>query len=443
MNIFDVRKFGARGDGITLDSAAIQAAVNAAHQSGGGRVYCGPGTYLTGSIELKSNVTLYLEAGATLRASTRQQDYDQSWKLSVAEALHPHYNREHLIFARKASNLGIIGPGEIDGQAERFHGQFDELNCFYKIAGWRPYRLLAFIECRNVRLEEITIKNAPGWTVWLLGCRDVSIRAVRIFNHPQTPNSDGIDLDCCRGARVSDCLLECGDDCIALKSSANLLAEPTGCENVAVSNCLLRSSTCGVRLGYEGDAPIRNCVFSNLVMYDTRTGINMLVPRHEEVGIYHGPQIEHVSFSNIVMETKAAFYLWIGNDAALPGGIRDVSLNNITATTERGCYFGGSRSIPLEGIRLRGVQLRVRGHMDDKFVKEVPYPYRIWDYFRICTGIPHALYFRDARDVRLEQVEVKWENVSGFWQTPLATCRVTDFAVEGGRFLTSFTCTET
>ncbi|MCX7591701.1 MAG: glycosyl hydrolase family 28 protein, partial [Kiritimatiellae bacterium] len=307
---FNVRNFGVAADGKTLDTAAIQAAVDAAHAAGGGKAYCPPGRYLCGSIQLKSNVSLYLEAGATILASTRQEDYDQTWKLPVSCAFHPHLSREHLIWARRAENVGIVGPGVVDGQAERFHGEFDSLNGFYKIDGWRPVRLIAFIECKDVSLEGITIRNAPGWTVWPLGCEDVRITGVRIYNHRQTPNSDGLDPDCCSGVRISDCLLECGDDCIALKSSANLLGEPRACENVVVTNCLLSSPTCGIRVGYEGDGPIRNCAFSNLVMYNTRTGINMLVPRHEEIGILHGPSIEHLTFSNIVMDTKLAFYLW-------------------------------------------------------------------------------------------------------------------------------------
>ena len=159
----------------------------------------------------------------------------------------------------------------------------------------------------------------------------------------------------------------------------------------------------------------------------------MLVPRHEEIGILHGPTIEDLTFSNITMDTQLAFQVWIGHDAAPPGAVRNVTFNDIIATTTRGCYFGGSRSIPLEGITLDNVQLAVSGEMDDKFVAEVPDPYRVWEYFNICTGLPHALYFRDARDIRLRSCRVKWQDAHGFWQSAVTCDRVDGLDVADSR----------
>jgi hypothetical protein len=232
---------------------------------------------------------------------------------------------------------------------------------------------------------------------------------------------------------ISDCVIDCGDDCIAVKSSIDKLGrgEKLACENLTVTNCVFSTSCCGIRLGFEGDGPIRNCAFSNIVMRNTRTGINVLVPRHVEDGldIRHGPAVENISFSNLTMETVIPFFLWTGDDAARPGGVRGISFSDVRATASRGSFFGGSRSLPVENVSMRGVELTLRGEMDDEFARGVPDPYRVWGYLTKAgpnskRGIPHALYFRDAREVSLRDVRVRWGEVSGPWRSALRCERV-------------------
>jgi hypothetical protein len=253
---------------------------------------------------------------------------------------------------------------------------------------------------------------------------------VRITTNPWGPNTDGIDPDCCRDVRISDCLIDAGDDCIALKSSTNLLGGVRPCENVTVTNCTMSTTCCAIRVGYEGDGPIRNCTFSNLVFFNTRTGINMLVPRDPVNRIEHGPTLENLSFSNIVMDTRIAFYLWIGDDAAAPGCIRDVSICGVRATTERACYMGGSRGIPIENVRLSDIDLTVRGTTDSEFAQQVPYPYPVFDNW-IKRGIPHALYCRHVRGLDMSAIRVRWGDVSGPWGSALWCQDVEDLTIDG------------
>ncbi|MHC4913976.1 MAG: glycoside hydrolase family 28 protein [Planctomycetota bacterium] len=437
--VFDVRERGAAGDGRTLDTSAIQRAVDECAASGGGMVYVPPGDYLVGSVELKSNVNLHLEAGSRLLASTRREDYRQL-DLGVGEAS-LNYNSEHLVFARGAENVVLSGMGTIDGQGREFFGPVPEDSFHHSLKGWRPFQLAAFVECTNLLIENVTFRDAPGWTVWPLGCETVRIAGVKIFNNRWGPNTDGIDPDCCRNVTISDCVIDCGDDCIAVKSSLDKLGRREGvaCEDLTVTNCVFSTSCCGIRLGYEGDAPIRNCAFSNIVMRNTRTGLNVLVPRHVDGGldIRHGPAVENISFSNMVMDTVIPFFLWTGDDAGRPGGVRGISFSDIRATAVRGSYFGGSRSLPLENVSLRGVELTVSGEMDDGFGEEVPYPYRVWGYLTKAgpnskRGIPHALYFRDAKEVSLSDVRVRWRGVSGLWRSALRCERVEGLDVRGG-----------
>ncbi|MFH1023781.1 MAG: glycosyl hydrolase family 28 protein, partial [Planctomycetota bacterium] len=293
-----------------------------------------------------------------------------------------------------------------------------------------PWRMVSFLECRNVLLEDVTLRNSPAYTVWPCGCDDVRIRGIRLFNNLRGPNTDGIDPDCSSNVTISDCIIECGDDCIALKSDADRLGRAKACENVTVTNCVLTTTCCAIRVGYEGDAPIRNCTFSNLVIARSRTGINMLVPRHAEAGIHHGPTIENIRFSNLVMDTTIPIYLWIGDDASAPGAIRNVSISDCFATTERACYIGGAKHLPIEDVRISNFRLEVRGETDDEFSAEVPYPYRVWDYFN-KKGIPHGFYCRHVRGLEFHDVRVAWGKVSGPWRSALRAEQIEDLDLHG------------
>ncbi len=420
--VFDVMEHGAAGDGKAKDTLAIQKAIDACAAAGGGRVYCPPGTYLSGSLVLKSNVELHVEAGATVLGSPDLEDYhvpegiDLKVKTQAVFAV-------HLICAQGERNVALTGRGAIDGNGRAFFpGPKEPGSTSKPVKDRRPGHMLAFKGCQDVLISDLHLLDSPCYSVWPLCCERVTIRGVTILNDREGPNTDGIDPDSCRDVVISDCIIHAGDDCIAIKSDAGRLDSDRPCENITVTNCVFSTPCCGVRIGYEGDAPIRNVCISNIVMRDTRTGINMLVPRDTENGIEHGPAIENVTFSNIVMDTQVPFFLWVGDDAAAPGGIRDISFSNIRATAERGCFFGGSRSIPMERVSIDGLDLVVRGEMDDEFGREVPDPYRAWGFLtrkgpNCKRGIPHALYFRDAREVSLRDVRVRWGEVSGEWRS--------------------------
>ncbi len=422
---FNIREFGAVGDGRTKDTAAIQGAIDACAESGGGVVYCSPGTYLTGTIFLKSEIDLHLETGATILGSPDIADYDTS--RSIEREFRWDQRTvvlAHLIYAVNADHISISGRGTIDGNGRTF---FDAFRRGEKNAK-RPWNMLAFVDCRDVSVSDVNLVDSPGFTVWPHACQRVKVHGVSIRNNG--PNTDGINPDCCDGVVISDCYISTGDDCIAIKSHAALLGKTRPCQNVTVTNCTLTTHKCGVRLGYEGDAPIRNCTFSNLVMVNTRTGINMLVPRNPDYGIEHGPTIENISFDNIVMDTRLAVFLNIADDARCPGAIRNISISNVEATTERGCYIGGSHDIPIEGVRISNMNLKVRGPMDDVFAEQVPYPYAVFGRFDV-KGIPHALFCRDVRDVRLHNIRVDWTGAQGSWCSALRCEDAEDVDVDG------------
>lgn len=224
---------GAAGDGLTLDTAAIQRAIDACHAQGGGTVVVPPGTWLTGTIFLKSHVTLHMASGATLLGSTRREDYN-------ADDIFPEnpvFSQEnvtgaHLIIAYRAHDVAITGEGTIDGNSAAFFEPLppEETTTTYRmktrnfpIRDWRPGQMVFFCRCTNVSVRDVSLINATYWTLLLLGCRGVQVRGLRITNPPQTQNGDGLDIDCCQEVTVSDCLIHSGDDAITLRGHSRLL----------------------------------------------------------------------------------------------------------------------------------------------------------------------------------------------------------------------------
>jgi hypothetical protein len=291
---------------------------------------------------------------------------------------------------------------------------------FYEVPGWRPGQMITFTECQDVLLRDVRIVDAPYWTVWPHGCDRVRITGISIINDRHTPNGDGINPDSCRDVIISDCYFNTGDDCIALRSDAGRLTDKhKPCENITVTNCVMITPCCAVRIGYVGDAPIRYCTFSNLVMVNTRTGINMLVPRIQQQAdrlvSEHGPAIHHISFSNIQMDTRIGWYLWVGEEASAPGGIRDIRISGVTGTTQRACVLMGSSRLPIERVQISDVDLAVRGPMDDQLA-QVPDPYPIFDLFD-RPGIPHGFYARHVSDLRVRGLTLRWSEATGAWRS--------------------------
>ena len=246
VRLFDVREYGATGDGKTLDSRAINAAIDACNAAGGGLTYVPPGEYRCGTVVLKSRVTLYLEAGATILGSQDLADFTPQ-PLEPAEV---DITVRHLIFARDAENVGLAGPGRIDGQGPQFwvpSGRVvpppEESWRDVAIFDWtpldRPSPLLEFVGCKHLRIEDVRIENAPGWTLRLANCDNIVVQGIAIKNPVYGPNADGMDVIGCRNMFVANSLFETADDSICLKSESAYGSGPRVSKNIVITNCVL------------------------------------------------------------------------------------------------------------------------------------------------------------------------------------------------------------
>ncbi len=281
-----ILSYGAVGDGMTENSKSIQNAINECCANGGGRVTVPAGTFKTGSIELKSNIELYLEVGATLLASENLDDYN-------ADDAYPQnfgvpsegWNAKHLIYCSGQKNVSITGFGCIDGNGQAFFAENKDNNIveFAWQYGWRwskdterlrPGQAIVFAECENVHVENITVRNTTSWSIYIYGCTHAFVYGVRILNPRDYLNTDGIDIDTSRYVTVSDCVILTGDDALTVRGNGKRLVEQEGraCEYVTVTNCVLRSSACAVRIGV-GTFPIRHVRISDIVIERAGQGL--------------------------------------------------------------------------------------------------------------------------------------------------------------------------
>jgi len=398
-SVCDVTAYGAKGDGKTLETAAIQKAINACAKAGGGTVYFPAGNFLSGTIVLQSNVTLNLSPGATLWGSK-----------DIA-----HYNPPHLIYAKDAENIAIEGSGTINGNGDAFWEPD------FKPKPKRPSPLIELVGCRHVRIENVRIRNTPGWGIHPLECDGVWIRGISMISDLRGPNTDGIDPDSSRNVMISDCYIETGDDAIVLKTTGRLRIPAPPCENVTVTNCVLISDDAALKLGTESHGDFRNCTFSNCSIYATRVGLAMYIK--------DGALVEGILFSNIAIDTSVDLYnrvtgsqrTWIEYPILIDlekrqtdsrtGRIRDVSFSNLRVRGEGRVLVAGMPEQPLENFTFRNLALRVTGFEPVEKQRKPrgssrvsPAP-REGDY----APVPAALIFANIKGLDLRDMRVTWD----------------------------------
>ncbi|TDD72682.1 glycoside hydrolase family 28 protein [Jiangella aurantiaca] len=450
-NVFDIRTHGALAGATRPQTAAVQAAIDAAHSAGGGTVYVPPGTYLTGGIELRSNVTLHVEAGATLLGSPDLADYPPH----AGPPPNSDANDRHLIFARDAENVGITGLGTIDGNGPAFWEprgrppvEPDEL--WRDVIAWdwkpagdneRPSPMIELVECGNVRVENVTLRNSPGWTLRPIGCETVLIRGVRIRNPVHGPNTDGIDPTCSQNVLIADCDIDTGDDAICIKSE-NPYGELRVTRNITITNCVLTTCCNGLKIGTMTRGGVENLTFSNSVIHNGEVPLNERVIAGLALEVVDGGWIDGVVVTGIRMQnTRTPVFIRLGNRGVgqrvpTPGTLRGIMISDVHAT---GAVLTSSiTGLPghhVEDVTLRNVRIatdeRGRPEWAGLDVPEVPADY---PEARMFGRLPaYGLYCRHATGVRLTDVRVVPSSPD---PRPMVVCDdVDDIQVDGAPFL--------
>ena len=404
-NFFNIRDFGARGDGVTLDTSALQRAIDAVAQGGGGTVFVPAGQYVIGSIFLRDDVTLYLDAGAVLLGSENTADYPivtARWE-GVTQDIHAP-----LIGGTDLHHVAIIGRGRIDGRgAIWWHKHRAKM-----LDASRP-RLISFVNCTNVLIEGITLTNSPAWTINPVRCENVVVDKVSIINPPDSPNTDGINPDSCRNVHISNCHVDVGDDCVAIESGIETEVPElrTPCENITITNCTMVHGHGGVVIGSEMSGGVRHIVIANCIFVGTDRGIRLKSRRGR------GGFIEDVRAMNIVMRDVLCpftinLYYHINKrgdpvvadkqprpiDEGTPR-VRHIHLSHITARDAKiaAGFVYGLPELPIEDVSLDDVSITMDRNAEA-------------GYAEMADDIPQqraaGLFVRNVRGLRLRDVEI-------------------------------------
>ncbi|MBW6501133.1 MAG: right-handed parallel beta-helix repeat-containing protein [Bacteroidales bacterium] len=420
-NIFNVRDFGATGKRDDNATMAVRSTIDSCNSAGGGTVYVPPGDYTVGTLQLKDNVNLNIEAGATLFLSQDAADFIQGSRT--------------MIFAEGAENIAVTGRGTLDGLAQyefvEMRGIDPEIATEIEIArkagvdmrryyrtGMQTYMFI-LNNCTNILLSDISVINSPLWNIRLNDCNRVFIRGVYIYSDLEKGvNADGIDICCTSNVTISDSLIVTGDDAIVLKTPERRGQDKVSpVENVVVTNCVLTSSSTPLMIGTETFADIRHVIFSNCTIRNSNKGFG--------INVQDGATVSDIIFRNLTIETNRRHWNWWGSaelfkfklskriETSKLGRVRDIVVETIISHPRGTSTIKGHPDQPIENIRMNNVQIFMEP--EDAIDKRSS----------------HALLIENTKGLFIRDMTVKWDegNPEPAWKSALFLKNVSGFEI--------------
>ena len=402
---FNILDYGAVADAKTLNTKAIQKAIDACNKAGGGQVVIPNGTFMSSMVTLKDNVAIYLEPTAVLLGTPQFDDYP--W------VPYTRGKRRALIYANGQTNIAILGRGTIDGNGTHpnFHGGGPHSGIG---GGKRPFPI--YIDnCTKVKLKDFTAKDGAFWNVKIELCHDVLVDGLTV-NSRAIPNNDGIDIMDCSNVRVANCEVYSGDDGICLKSNTK-----EGVKNVVITNCVVSSLSSAIKLGVSSVGGFENVTISNCALYDTRlSGINLKM--------VEGGVIDRVTVSNITMHNiNGSIFMKLGRKKGFkPAVMRNVIISNVIAdgigcwkadTTKAyykdeydqriGITITGQEDCIMENVTLSNIHLQFAGSgtqadADRPLKDDVPHGYPKYNNFGITPA--YGINCQYVKDIRFNNI---------------------------------------
>jgi polygalacturonase len=420
--VIDVKKFGATGRREDNATKAFRDAIEACVKRGGGTVNVPPGAYTVGTIQLKDNITLNIEAGATLFLSQLKEDFIEGAR--------------SMIYAENAKNIAVTGKGTLDGLAQYDYVEMRKLDVdikeeveLAKASGTvlrRYYRkstamnvfMFVINDCTNFLLSDVTVINSPLWNVKLSDCDRVFVRGVYIYSDLEKGvNADGIDICSTSNVTISDSVIITADDSIVIKTISRKGKKANPSENITVTNCILSSSSTPLMIGTETEADIRHVLFNNCVIRNSNKGFG--------INVQDGATVSNVIFSNLTIETNRRDWYWWGsaemckfillkrNNTSKLGIIKDILVENIIVHARGTSTITGHDDQPLENITLSNVQIFMNPE-ESKYKR-----------------VSHSLKIKGVKGLKIRDLMVKWNSeIENKWQSALVLTDVSEFIVD-------------
>ena len=428
--VFNVKDYGATGLKDDLAQEAFQKAVDACAEAGGGTVLVPPGDYTSGTIHLRSRVRLYLEGGATVYAI-----HDKS-----------RFDKEALFYGEDLVNVAIEGRGVINGEGaydRRLKGDHEDdfirpnqlemealglplMRSFPKPDQYG--KLLLLVRCTDVRIAGLSFIDSPSWTMHPVQCERLVIDGVYIRTSLRDGVwADGIDPDGCKDVRIANCTIETGDDALVFYSM-DWFGPARPCENITVTNCRLSSASSAIKFCDGNIAGIRNVTIDNCVITKSNRGIAFMT--------FDGGAVENIVLSNLTIETVRYEWFWWGDGEPFHFNIKKRSEVHASWPPEKDRPAGAIRHVKIQNVIARGYGSSVCNGHPDSWLDDVSFEnVRLTvahDPAAAYDKAVHGLVFKQARNLRLRDVEVAWEGpASEKWRSAVAFDEVQGLVLDG------------
>jgi polygalacturonase len=404
-NVYDIRDFGAKSGGKSLCTQSIQRAIDKCSANGGGTVYLPAGTWLTGTVYLESQVTIWLDTGCTLLGSKDKGDYGRPHTLTDTQS--ETFSYWAILAGKNLRHIAIRGRGIIDGQGTNFK---------YK-GGPRPKNV--YLEnCRDVLIEGVRLRDAGSWMQHYRNCDRLTIRDIAVFNHVSY-NNDGLNIDSCRDVVITGCTVDSDDDAVVLKS---LSLKP--CENITISNCIISSHCNSIKMGTESGGGFQNIAVTNCticspryskVIYGRQRGLAGIA-----LEIVDGGTLERVAVSNITIKgVSVPIFMRLGNragpyekDQPKPGmgKFHNVVVSNIIAAdcSPIGCSITGLPDHPIENVTLSNINLSFEGGgTKDQASREIPEKPAGYPESTMFGDLPaYGFFCRHVKNIKFQNIKL-------------------------------------